>query len=399
MTSAAEAPPPKPSSKRRGAPRRAGPARSAPPLLDPALPDPAPGFAPLATERLILRPLVAADAAALHNLVNNWEVSCSLANVPFPYPRDLADEWIASTVRELAAGTAYHLAITGREGAAETLVGVVGLRADPTARAGRLGYWVGRPFWGHGVATEAAGRLARWALANLDLDRLEATVIADNPASLVVLRRIGFRETGHGTELFRARGGHQPVLRLTATREDLFGEADAPAGPAAAAPDAAPGAAPGAAPADSPAARAGTAPAPAADGAKPLVLVAACALIDRDGRVLLARRPEGKTMAGLWEFPGGKLAPGETPEAALIRELKEELGIDVTASCLGAFAFASHAYERFHLLMPLYLCRRWRGIPRGREGQALTWVRPERLSDYQMPPADKPLIPLLRDFL
>jgi 8-oxo-dGTP diphosphatase len=137
----------------------------------------------------------------------------------------------------------------------------------------------------------------------------------------------------------------------------------------------------------------------AAPDAHPLVLVAACALIDRDGRVLLARRPEGKTMAGLWEFPGGKLAPGETPEVALIRELKEELGIDVTVSCLGAFAFASHAYERFHLLMPLYLCRRWRGIPRGREGQALTWVRPERLADYQMPPADKPLIPLLRDFL
>jgi 8-oxo-dGTP diphosphatase len=134
-------------------------------------------------------------------------------------------------------------------------------------------------------------------------------------------------------------------------------------------------------------------------GVKPLLLVAACALIDADGRVLLARRPEGKKMAGLWEFPGGKLDPGETPEAALIRELKEELGIDVASACLAPFAFASHAYERAHLLMPLYVCRRWRGTPRPLEGQTLAWVRPERLADYPMPPADKPLVPLLRDFL
>ena len=131
----------------------------------------------------------------------------------------------------------------------------------------------------------------------------------------------------------------------------------------------------------------------------PLLLVAACALVDIDGRVLLARRPEGKKMAGLWEFPGGKLNPGETPEAALIRELKEELGIDVTAACLAPFAFASHDYEGFHLLMPLFLCRRWRGIPTPRENQTLAWVRAARLTEYEMPPADKPLIPLLRDFL
>ena len=113
-------------------------------------------------------------------------------------------------------------------------------------------------------------------------------------------------------------------------------------------------------------------------GTKPLLLVAACALIDIDGRVLLARRPEGKKMAGLWEFPGGKLHHGETPEAALIRELKEELGIDVSAACLAPFAFASHAYERFHLLMPLYLCRRWKGIAEPRENQTLAWVRPQQ---------------------
>lgn len=131
----------------------------------------------------------------------------------------------------------------------------------------------------------------------------------------------------------------------------------------------------------------------------PILLVAAVALVDADGRVLLARRPEGKSMAGLWEFPGGKLGPGETPETCLIRELKEELGIDVTASCLGPFTFASHAYEDFHLLMPLYLCRVWEGIVTPREGQALKWLRPGDMDRYPMPPADIPLVAMLRDFL
>ena len=130
-----------------------------------------------------------------------------------------------------------------------------------------------------------------------------------------------------------------------------------------------------------------------------VLLVAACALVDADGRVLLAQRPEGKPMAGLWEFPGGKIEAGETPEASLIRELKEELGIDVTASCLAPLTFASHAYEKFHLLMPLFICSSWNGQIVAREGQTLKWVRPVRLSDYPMPPADVPLIPVLRDLL
>jgi len=130
-----------------------------------------------------------------------------------------------------------------------------------------------------------------------------------------------------------------------------------------------------------------------------ILLVSAVALIDPDGRVLLAQRPEGKSLAGLWEFPGGKVEPGETPEAALIRELKEELDIDVTAACLAPLFFASHGYERFHLLMPLYACRKWQGTVRSLEGQNLAWVPPNRLRDYPMPPADLPLIPILRDWL
>ena len=130
-----------------------------------------------------------------------------------------------------------------------------------------------------------------------------------------------------------------------------------------------------------------------------VVLVAACAMIDIDGRVLLAERPEGKTMAGLWEFPGGKVEPGERPEQTLIRELNEELDVVVNESCLAPLTFASHAYPDFHLLMPLYVCRRWEGIVRAREGQRLAWVRPNRLKDYKMPPADEPLIAHLTTLL
>lgn len=132
---------------------------------------------------------------------------------------------------------------------------------------------------------------------------------------------------------------------------------------------------------------------------KPVVLVVAVALVDVDGRVLIAKRPPGKKMAGLWEFPGGKVDPGETPENALIRELKEELGIDTRQSCLAPLTFASHSYDDMHLLMPLYACRIWKGNPVPKEGQELAWVRPVRMKDYPMPPADVPLIAMLRDLL
>jgi 8-oxo-dGTP diphosphatase len=346
---------------------------------DPLAPPP---FQPLRTERLTLRPLRAEDAAELHRLVNDWEVAKTLARVPFPYPRELADDWIASTRGELAEGRAWHLAIVGVEQAGtpeerEVLVGCVGLTLDAARREAELGYWVGRRFWGHGVAPEAAGRLARWALAHLGIERLVASALVENARSQAVLRRIGFRDAGQGAHDFVSRGGAMPVLLFEMGRADALADtpADAPATPETGAAE------------------------PGAPAGKRMLLVAACALIDSDGRVLLARRPEGKPLAGLWEFPGGKVQPGETPEAALIRELREELAIDVAESCLAPFAFASHGQEAFHLLMPLYLCRRWAGVVTAVEGQALAWVRPNRLADYPMPPADKPLVALLRDFL
>ncbi len=323
----------------------------------------------LKTERLTLRPLQPDDAEALHRLVNDWEVTRTLAEIPYPYPRTLADDWIASTISQRAEGTAYHFAITGHEGKQEILVGVIGLRLDREHRSGRLGYWVGRAYWRHGVATEAAKRLTSWGFANLPLDMVVAEVTDGNDASLKVLRRVGFREVGTGVRSSLTTRDEHMVIVFEATRDDIFGRPEAPP-PDAANPD-----------------------------AKPLLLVAACALVDVDGRVLLARRPEGKKMAGLWEFPGGKLNPGETPEAALIRELREELGIDVAVACLAPFAFASHDYDGFHLLMPLFVCRRWKGTPAPKEGQTLAWVRASKLTEYEMPPADKPLIPLLRDFL
>lgn len=130
-----------------------------------------------------------------------------------------------------------------------------------------------------------------------------------------------------------------------------------------------------------------------------MVLVSAVALIDVDGRVLLTQRPQGKPMAGLWEFPGGKIEDGETPEAALIRELEEELGIGTWASCLAPLTFASHSYDDFHLMMPLFVCRKWEGTPQAREGQVLRWIRPAQMRDYPMPAADIPLISILRDWL
>ncbi|WP_343207512.1 bifunctional GNAT family N-acetyltransferase/(deoxy)nucleoside triphosphate pyrophosphohydrolase [Ameyamaea chiangmaiensis] len=324
-----------------------------------------------------LRPLRPDDAAVIHRLVNDWSVVRMLSRLPFPYPRSLTDDWIASTIAEHDRGDAWHLAVTRQDGDGETVLGCIGLRIDAPQKTATLGYWIGRPYWGTGAASTAAERVTRWALANLPIARITASAAQDNAASIAVLRKIGFREVGAGRQPFLARGGEHPVTLFEATHADMPGLATR-----------------------NPSEDAAPDPSPAAAvPARRSVLVAAAALLDRDNRVLLARRPEGKPMAGLWEFPGGKIEQDETPEDALIRELREELGIEVSPACLAPFTFASHDYGTFHLLMPLFLCRRWKHTPTAREGQTLRWVHAAELADYPMPAADLPFIPLLRDLL
>jgi 8-oxo-dGTP diphosphatase len=322
----------------------------------PGIPVPGPV---LRTERLKLRPLEASDAADFHRLINDWDICRKLPDAPFPYPRELADQWIAAAGADRASGQAHQFAIALQSNG--KIIGSAGLRVSRDGKTAELGYWIGRKFWRQGYGLEAAARLCAWGLAELRISSVTATVAEDNDASLSVLRRAGFAQTGKGKQAFQCRAGAKlPVLHFAAFREAGKQENTA---------------------------------------LRETLLVVAAALIDPDGRILLARRPEGKKMAGLWEFPGGKINPNETPEAALVRELREELGIGVDEKNLAPFVFASHPYENFHLLMPVFLCKRWHGKPQPKEGQALAWVEPARLVEYPMPAADRPLIPLLRDFL
>jgi 8-oxo-dGTP diphosphatase len=198
----------------------------------------------------------------------------------------------------------------------------------------------------------------RFAFDRADKTELAAAVHPDNEASARVLEKAGFSYS-HTSNTLPGRCSSIEARIFTQSAQDWF----------------------------------------AREAAKPKLLVVAVALIDADGRVLMAKRPIGKSMAGLWEFPGGKVHDDETPESALVRELKEELDIDISESCLAAFTFASHAYESFHLLMPLYLCRTWKGALRPVEGQELAWVKPMRLNQLPMPPADIPMVALLMDYL
>jgi 8-oxo-dGTP diphosphatase len=320
----------------------------------------------LDTARLRLRPPQPGDAAALERLAGAWEVARFTARIPHPYPPGAAAQWLTHNDDE----DETVLAIERRSDGA--FLGCCGFNPDEPG-AIEIGFWLGVPYWGHGYGREAIAALVDLCFGDPAIERVVATVHPDNEGSIRLQEKLGFVLAGERTLEMPARGYTiQAPLRVL-TREvwqarragrDSGCWHEEPAQPPL-----------------------------------PIVLVAAVALVDADGRVLIQKRPAGKPMAGLWEFPGGKIHDGETPETALIRELAEELGIDVTASCLAPLAFASHRYEDFHLLMPLYVCRVWRGEPLPREGQEFAWVRPVRLADYPMPPADRPLVPLLRDFL
>jgi 8-oxo-dGTP diphosphatase len=309
---------------------------------------------PLDAAHLVLRRPEESDVPTLVALAGDWQVARTTAFIPHPYGDDDARTFIAEAPCRAADGANVVFALERRT--EPGLVGCAGLIID--REAAEVGYWIGRPFWGHGYAAEAVRRLLRLAFGSLGLARVQAETLADNPASVRVLEKAGF-ERGAVTVGDRGRCLDRAVVAYAVSRADWM----------------------------------------AREAAKPRLLVVAAALVDADGRVLLARRPEGKAMAGLWEFPGGKVGDGESPEAALVRELAEELAVDIGESCLAPLTFASHAYDDFHLVMPLYVCRVWSGTPTAREGQALKWARPTAMAELPMPPADAPLVAMLRDLL
>ncbi len=308
----------------------------------------------LLTQRLRLRPLVAADAAAIGHLLDDGEMVRHIANVADPTDIRDAGEFIALMAGEALARTGIALAmertIDGQ------VVGCIGFGLEHDGNP-ELGYWVARAAWGQGLATEALRRLVRHLFLDGGFDRVWASVHPDNAASRRVLVKGGLSLARRDGIL---RQGHAEDIPVYALGRSVWR---------------------------------------ASHAARPKLLVAAAALVDSDGRVLLASRPPGRSMAGLWEFPGGKIQDGETPEEALVRELAEELGIDTAASCLAPIAFASHDYDTFHLVMPLYVLRNWSGAPTPREGQQLAWVRPGRMGEWPMPPADIPLVALLREWV
>jgi 8-oxo-dGTP diphosphatase len=298
-------------------------------------------FLPLATDRLTLRPLEEKDAVPLAALANDTRIAERLARLPHPYTLRDAHQFIAYAQEGIRKGTHVNLAIIRRVD--QTFLGVVGLEAE-------VGFWLGVEFWGQGFGKEAIKAFTHFAFFTLQQEKLKGCALENNLGSRRIFEGLGFAQTGAKESISVAYEGTKPAVIYALSRKDFITRYNAIK--------------------------------------RPLVWVVAAALINEKGEMLITERPEGKSLAGVWELPGGKMEPGETPEQALIRELKEELHIDVSEEDLEPLSFASYRYETFHMILPIYFCQRWKGNLHGAEGQKLAWVTYADLAHFPLPPAD-----------
>jgi len=308
-------------------------------------------FLPIVTERLILRMFEEGDTKELARLANDIRVAEMVSRIPHPYTIDDAEKWIGFCRDEIKEGRNVRLAIIRRKD--QAFLGSVGLEEE-------LGYWLGYEHWGLGYMKEAVKACLHFAFVTLKVNEIIGSAKVTNVASRRIFEGFHFRETGKTEATSVAFEGTKPAVTYALSCQEFLANYNS---------------------------------------VNPIVWVVAAALVNEEGKLLLADRPPGKKLEGVWELPGGKLEPGETPEHAIIRELKEELHIHVSMEDLEPLTFASYGYDTFHLIMPIYLCRKWDGVPHGAEGQKLAWVQYEDLENYPLPPADIMLTHRIADML
>jgi 8-oxo-dGTP diphosphatase len=298
-------------------------------------------FVPIATDRLLLRPVAKVDAEPMAKILNDIRISERLSRVPFPFSIDDANQFISQTQTQFKTAEAVVLSIVDRK--TNEFLGVCSIEEE-------LGIWLGYPHWGKGYGSEAMQALVHFAFSALKLPLLKASALEHNSASRNIFEGLGFKTTGKEGRFSVATNTTNQGVTFEITRDEYFTSLH--------------------------------------QKQLPIIWVAAAALIDEEGRLLLAERPEGKSLEGVWELPGGKIEDGETPDQALVRELFEELHIDVELQDLETMTFASYHYHTFHLVMPLFLCKKWKGDPIGKEGQDLRWIKYPDLSTIATPSAD-----------
>lgn len=298
-------------------------------------------FLPIATERLTLRPLQEGDAVPMATFANDKDIAERLLRMPHPYALQDAETFIASVQRSMAEGKKVTLAIIRRSD--QQFMGVI-------SSDGELGLWLGKPYWGQGYGAEAMGALMHFCFHVLKQRELKASALKTNTASRRIFEKLEFREVGTKEASSKAFEGTREAVFYACSFHDFITRYHAQE--------------------------------------RPLVWVVAAVLINDKGEMLISERPQGKALPGVWELPGGKMEPGETPEVSLIRELREELGIKAQEEDLEPLTFASYRYDTFHMIMPLYLCHKWEGILHGAEGQNLAWVTYSDLASTPLPAAD-----------